>query len=263
MVFPGSLRASGLGRDALGVAIAGLGTCALTGYTWWSARGGVPTPDVSAAVLIAIGATAGLISGRFRAAPASWAAAVIGSMLAYSATVTIDPGLPAPNSGFSGNELLNAAFLLPFIAGGHLLGAWARIAQWRGAFGAAVAGLATCALCLYSFSSAPHGVPSPGASPAIGMWMAIGIWIAIGATAGLASGRFRDAPCLVGSCRDRLHGGLRSPLRYRVGRLGPGRTSLVWPSHPIALHHRWPLARRMGLGRDPHAAKGRGPRLRD
>lgn len=196
MVFPGSLRAGGLGRDALGVAIAGLGTCALTGYTWWSARGGVPTPDVSAAILIliAIGATAGLISGRFRAAPASWAAAVIGSMLAYSATVTIDPGLPAPNSGFSGNELLNAAFLLPFIAGGHLLGAWARIAQWRGAVGAAVAGLATCALCLYSFSSAPHGVPSPGASPAIGMWMAIGIWIAIGATAGLASGRFRDAP---------------------------------------------------------------------
>ena len=123
MVFPGSLRANGLGRSALGTAIAGLGTCALTGYTWWSARGGVPSPDVSAVILIliAIGATAGLVSGRFSVAPVSWVAAMIGSLLAYIATSTIDPGLPAPDSGFSGNELLNAAFLLPFIAGGHLL----------------------------------------------------------------------------------------------------------------------------------------------
>ena len=128
-MFPESLRADGLGRVALGAAIAGLGTCALGGYGWWSVRGNAPRLDALAGgliailILIAIGATAGLVSGRFRDGPAPWAGAVIGWWLAYQINYTIFPGWPTSDSAFAVDILLAALFLLPLIGGGHMLGA--------------------------------------------------------------------------------------------------------------------------------------------
>jgi hypothetical protein len=129
MMLPGSFRANGLRRTALGAAIAGLGTCAYTCYGFWSLRGGVSSSGVSAGIglewalliWIAIGAIAGLISGRFRDAPISGAGAVIGTMLAYLAFSTIFPGRLTPEDSFA--VVLTAVVMLPFVAGGHLLGA--------------------------------------------------------------------------------------------------------------------------------------------
>jgi hypothetical protein len=150
---------------------------------------------VSAVILIviAIGVIAGLISGRFRDAPASWVAAVVGSVLAYQATSAIDPGRPAQHSSFTGHELLSPVFLLPFIACGHLLGVWAGTAQWRSALGGVFAGLGMCAYAGYGLWSLRLNEASPGGSAAISIWIALGIWIAIGVIAGLISGRARDA----------------------------------------------------------------------
>lgn len=137
MVFPWSLRAKGLRRTALGVAIAGFGTCGYTGYGLWSLRAGVPSSGVSGPVRcmscggiglewalliwIAIGAIAGLLSGRFRDAPVSGASAVIGAVLPYLAFSTIFPGWLTSEDGFG--VVLTAVVMLPFVAGGHLLGA--------------------------------------------------------------------------------------------------------------------------------------------
>ena len=124
----GGLRASGLWRAALGAAIAGFGTCALAGYSWWSYRGDGPRFDGSAGVAIAIliltaiGVAAGVISGRFRDALASWAGALVGAALAYQANYAIDPSWPRSETPFEGWVVYAAVFLLPFIAGGHLLG---------------------------------------------------------------------------------------------------------------------------------------------
>ena len=74
-------------------------------------------------ILTAIGAAAGVISGRFRDALASWAGALIGAALAYQATYTIDPSWPRSETPFEVWVVYAAVFLLPFIAGGHLLGA--------------------------------------------------------------------------------------------------------------------------------------------
>ena len=131
MVLFGSLRANGLGSAALSAAIAGLGTSALAAYLWWGPRDGVTVEGASAtivmviglAVLLAVGATAGLISGRFRDAVVSWAAAVIGAVLVYQANYAIDPSWPRSDTPSEAYPLFAAVFLLPFIAGGHVLGA--------------------------------------------------------------------------------------------------------------------------------------------
>jgi flagellar biosynthesis protein FliR len=128
MVLAASLRAGSLWRTALGAAIAGLGTCAIAGYSWWSYRGDGPRLDGSAGVTIAIlimtaiGVAAGVISGRFRGAIASWAGALIGAALAYQANYAIDPSWPRSETPFEGWVVYAAVFLLPFIAGGHALG---------------------------------------------------------------------------------------------------------------------------------------------
>ena len=112
----------------------------------------------------------------------------MGSTLAYAATATVDPGLPAQHSSFSGHELLNAAFLLPWIGGGHLLGAWVGRATWRGALGAAIAGVGTCLVYIYASWNTVDGVArNPGVA------IALLIWIGTGVTAGLISCRLRDA----------------------------------------------------------------------
>jgi flagellar biosynthesis protein FliR len=106
-----------------------LGTCALAGYSWWSYRGEGPRLDgpsgVSIAILIltAIGAAAGVISGRFRDALASWAGALLGAALAYQANYAIDPSWPRSETPLAAWVVYAAVFLLPFIAGGHVLGA--------------------------------------------------------------------------------------------------------------------------------------------
>jgi hypothetical protein len=190
MALVASTTNPGLRRASLGALIAGVGTAALTGYTWVSAHGAVPTPDVSAAMLalIGFGAAAGWVSGRYRAAVVSAGAAVIGSMLAYAITAALDPGLPEPDSGFTGHELTNVAFVVAVIAGGHALGAWAGSATWRSALGAVIAGLATGALLLYSWSNERDGVAwNPGIA------ISLALWVGIGVSAGLVSGRLRDA----------------------------------------------------------------------
>jgi hypothetical protein len=128
MMSAQSLR---LRRIAISAAIAGLGTFGFTGYHWWSYRGSVPQPDVSAAILIlvAIGAAAGLLSGRLRDAPVAWVAAAIGWTLAYQANYIIDPAWPTSDSSFGGAVLLTAIFLLPLVGGGHLLGVWLGVAS--------------------------------------------------------------------------------------------------------------------------------------
>jgi hypothetical protein len=131
IVLSGSVRANGLRRAALGAAIAGLGTCALMLFGYWSFRVNGPSPSgtgdvlISLALWIAIGATAGLVSGRFRDAPASWVAAMIGVLMAYWVFYTmLFPGSRYPGEdGFEGDVVMTAAFLLPLIVGGHLLGA--------------------------------------------------------------------------------------------------------------------------------------------
>ncbi len=128
-MLAGGLRANGLWRTGSSAAVAGLGTCALAGYSWWSYRGDGPRLDGSAGVVVAIllltaiGAAAGAISGRFRDALASWAGALIGAALAYQANYAIDPSWPRSETPFEVWVVYAAVFLLPFIAGGHLLGA--------------------------------------------------------------------------------------------------------------------------------------------
>jgi hypothetical protein len=131
MVLEENLRAGGLWRAALGAAIAGLGTCALMLFDYWDFRVNGPHWVGTAGLLIglglwiAIGAGAGLISGRFRDTPVSWVAAVIGLLLAHCVFyMVLFPGSPYPGEdGFEGDVVLQAAFLVPAIAGGHLLGA--------------------------------------------------------------------------------------------------------------------------------------------
>jgi hypothetical protein len=125
MVFPERLRAAGPRRAYLGAAIAGLGTWVYCGIGWWSLARGEPLPSIGVLllVLVGVGATAGLISGRLSDAPASWVAAVVALILAQLASYAVFPNWPTSEDGFWGSVLLGAFFLLPFIAGGHLFGA--------------------------------------------------------------------------------------------------------------------------------------------
>jgi hypothetical protein len=102
----------------------------------------------------------------------------------------MDPGLPAQHSSFTGHELDNAAFLVPFVGGGHLLGTWAGTASRRGLFGAGIAGLGTFALCLLGWWL----YRVDGSTAAALIWVVFAAWVAVGATAGLVSGRAGDAP---------------------------------------------------------------------
>lgn len=124
MIQPKKLRFNGLRSVWLAAAVAGLGTCALGGYTWWSFRGDVPRLDGAAIpILIGIGLTAGWISGRFRDAPASWAASVLGGSVAFLANYAIQPAWPRSDTPFAEWVVLATLFLLPVIGGSHLLGA--------------------------------------------------------------------------------------------------------------------------------------------
>ena len=130
-MFRESPRANRYGRRTLlGAAIAGLATCALMLADYWSYRAHGPSPTEIANVLtglalwIAIGATAGLVSGRFRDAPVSWLAAVVGVLLAHQIFyVALDPTAPYPGEdGFEGDIVPTTVVLFLLIAGGHLLG---------------------------------------------------------------------------------------------------------------------------------------------
>jgi|PersoiStandDraft_1058852.scaffolds.fasta_scaffold01653_7 hypothetical protein len=176
----GSLGATGLRRAVLGAATAGLATCAFLVLASWGVRSGGHSPYwllgdllgvlVSILILTAIGATAGLVSGRFRDAPASWTAAVIGYGLAFQINSAIDPSWPTGDSGFGGVVLYASIFLLPFIVGGHLLGAraWAaapggrtRRVMLAGALLVILAGVAASVATV--LNSSPH---SDGYRPA-------------------------------------------------------------------------------------------------
>jgi hypothetical protein len=110
-------------------------------FDYWSFRANGPHSSGAADLLIglglwiAVGASAGLISGRFRDAPVSWVAAVIGLLLAYWLFYTVlFPGSRYPGEdGFEGDVVPQVAFLVPFIAGGHLLGATVANRLQRGA----------------------------------------------------------------------------------------------------------------------------------
>ncbi len=190
MAVSSGINNGGLGRDARGAAVAGLGTCALSAWTWWSARGGLPTPQVSAVILILHPRRSG-VGSRVRPLPPRAALLGRGSnrqLARLHRHVFIDPSLPPPDSSFSGHELLNAAFLVPFIGGGHFLGAWAEMPRRRSLLAATVAGLPICVAVLYAWWDMPGDVArNPGA-------IALLVWVGSGIGAGLVSGRFRDAP---------------------------------------------------------------------
>jgi hypothetical protein len=111
-------------RSLLGAALAGAGTCALYGLGSWGYQaygpGGTPVVLASAALTawITLGVSSGLISGRAGDAPASWAAAVTGFMLAYLALYGVEQGSSGPVDVL----LYVPVSLLVFIAAGHLLG---------------------------------------------------------------------------------------------------------------------------------------------
>lgn len=136
MTWPEGLRMGGWRTAALGASIAGLGTFGYSSFTWLRTPGGPPPPDwplgtllsalVGIAVLTALGAAAGLISGRYRYAAATWAAALIGAILSEQLLYTIDPGWPQSEDGLWGSVIFGGIFLMPFSAGGHLIGVWAR-----------------------------------------------------------------------------------------------------------------------------------------
>jgi hypothetical protein len=121
----------GYWRTALGAAIACLATCALilVGYQSFRVEGPHGTEIVAALAALTLwigaGATAGLVSGRFRDAPVSWVAALVGVLLAHQIFyVALFPDAPYPGEdGFEGDIVPIAVALLVLIAGGHLLGA--------------------------------------------------------------------------------------------------------------------------------------------
>jgi hypothetical protein len=79
---------------------------------------------IGLALWLVVGATAGLVSGRFEDAPVSWAAAFVGVLLAHQIFYAVlFPGSPYPGEdGLEGDIVPIAVFLLVLIAGGHLLG---------------------------------------------------------------------------------------------------------------------------------------------
>jgi hypothetical protein len=125
-----SLLHWGYWRTVFGVAIAGVATCALMLVGYQSLRAEGPHGTEIVAVLaaltlwIAVGAAAGLVSGRLRDAPASWVAALVGVMLAHQIFyVALFPDARYPGEdGFEGDFLPIVLALLVLIAGGHLLG---------------------------------------------------------------------------------------------------------------------------------------------
>ena len=126
-----SLAHRGHWRTALGAGIAGLATCALmlVDYQSFRVEGPHGTETVSLlaalALWVAVGAAAGLVSGRFRDAPVSWAAGLAGVLLAHQIFyVALFPDARYwGEDGFEGDIVPIAVFLLLIIGGGHLLGA--------------------------------------------------------------------------------------------------------------------------------------------
>jgi uncharacterized membrane protein YhaH (DUF805 family) len=126
-VWAGTVGKKGL----LAVAVAGSGTFAFTFFGYRSLDYNGPhsssTTEIVAAfaLLVAIGAAAGMITGRFRDATVSWAVAVIAVLVAYQTFyVLLYPGARYwGEDGFEGDLALIAPLLLVLIAGGHLLGA--------------------------------------------------------------------------------------------------------------------------------------------
>lgn len=126
-------RVHGVRGVVLAGAVAGLGTCAVWAYVWWSYRGDVPRVDgLAVLTLLAIGAAAGLASGRARDSLASWAAGLLGAVIAYLANYAIDPNWPRADTPFEVNLVLAAGLLLATVGGGHLLGAWVARRALRG-----------------------------------------------------------------------------------------------------------------------------------
>jgi hypothetical protein len=111
-------------RALIAAVIAGTGSCALTGYAWWSARQGPSGLNVPASspVLLVIAVLAGAASGRYRDSVASLAAALAGVAVAYQANFAFDPGWPRSETPFEVWVVYAALFLLPWIVGGHLVG---------------------------------------------------------------------------------------------------------------------------------------------
>ena len=128
MFLSDSLRTKRLARTVTAAAIAGLGTCALFGYSWWSARDSVPRFEGPAGfptallIITALGTVAGAISGRRRDFPATWIATVIGAIVAYLVNYAIDPTWPRSETPFAVWVAMAAIILLPVMAGSHLAG---------------------------------------------------------------------------------------------------------------------------------------------
>jgi hypothetical protein len=204
----------GMRKAVVSAAVAGLAMFAFSGYTWWSVRGG-PLPNAWLVVTLAwlvIGVTTGAISRRYKDGLASWAGAWIGGLAAYQLNYAIDPNWPRSEDTFEFTVVVYGIFLVPYVIGGHALGAkfakriarrghepWTRpiaadldslvrFAHFRRAvLSAATAGLATFAAAVYGWSLLRSVGPEPDLS------QVLLVLIAIGAVAGYISGRSRDA----------------------------------------------------------------------
>jgi uncharacterized membrane protein YhaH (DUF805 family) len=191
-MLQGRLPGSGIKRAAVGAAVAGLGTCALVPSGEWIVRAIVHPPDrspdvgfvnlISALVVMLIltllGAAAGLVSGRLRDALVSWAAATVGLVLVTQISLIVDPGQPTSEDGFWMPVVYAAVVLLPFVAGGHILGVGARVVARQGKANpriigplvAIAAGLALCAGLLLNttqYDDGTHPVSAAAIAAAI------------------------------------------------------------------------------------------------
>ena len=118
--------------------MAGLAPFVLMLVDYWTFRqqgpssGGTASLVAGLALWVAVGATSGLLSGRFRDALVSWVAALAGVLLAHQLFYSVlFPTSSYPGEdGFEGDIVPIAVFLLLFIVGGHLLGALAS-RSWR------------------------------------------------------------------------------------------------------------------------------------
>ena len=126
------MRVTSSARIVVSAAIAAMGMCALTAGGWWAIRtGSVDLGKGAGLVLavssvVAVGAAAGIVSGRYGAAAISWAVGLIGALAVQEAGYLLDPSWPRGETGFAGSVLYAAVFLLPLLGGGHILGVWAR-----------------------------------------------------------------------------------------------------------------------------------------
>lgn len=129
MTFSERPRSTRSQRAALSAAVAALGAGTYSGFALLSLPAGAASPTASTGIgvqwalliWIAIGATAGMFSSRFRDAPVSGAFGLIGALLSLPVCSMLSRSLRDPSVDLVMPIVYTAIIMLPTIAGGHLL----------------------------------------------------------------------------------------------------------------------------------------------